>query len=348
MTDPKERYQESLTAFAVPGNRWNGTLALTYWATAAGIDTEAVLADAHGVGVHDRDGDIRRGMESAAAKVAAYAATHGTARTRPMSRQTASIGNCSYRTTAYQPRQSKRVRQLIAAGQDVSTFDALRKLSPVRIRPDHDLLALKVQSELQLLAYFTRSDTAHVFRPDAPSAGEPGRNIMTLDEWLTRQPGGHPVDAGEIVRPNPLTGAVGQTKEGKSSYIAQTCIADYRHMVFEFDNMPLADQCRFWGGVILQDNLPLVSLVFSGNKSIHGVLRADAPDVETWMRCRQAAVELFATDADTHYRLDPQALHPLTGTRLAGVTRESTGKVQELLWITPDWRDTKWQRELNG
>ena len=340
MTDPKERYQESLTAFAVPGNRWNGTLALTYWATAAGIDTEAVLTDAHGVGVHDRDGDIRRGMESAAAKVAAYAATHGRTGKGPMSRQTASIGNCSYRTTAYQPRQSKRVRQLIEAGQDVSTFDALRKLSPVRIRPDHDRLALKVQSELQLLVYFSRTDSAHVFRPDAPSTGEPGRNIMTLDEWLTRQPCGHPIDAGEIVRPNPLTGVAGLTKEGKSSYIAQSCIADYRHMVFEFDGMPLADQCRFWCGIIRQNNLPLVSLVYSGNKSIHGVLRADAPDAETWMRCRQAVVELFATDADPCYRL--------TGTRLAGVTRASTGKVQELLWVAPDWRDTKWQRELNG
>lgn len=348
MTDPKKRYQESLTAFAVPGNRWNGTLALTYWATATGIGTEAVLADAHGVGVHDRDGDIRRGMESAAAKVAAYAAMHGTTGTRPLSRPAAPAGTRPDCTAVHQSWHSKRVRQLIGAGQDVSTFDALRELSPVRIRPDHDRLALKVQCELQLLAYFTRTDTAHVFRPDAPSAGEPGRNIMTLGEWLTRHPCGHPVDAGEIVRPNPLTGAVGRTKEGKSSYIAQSCIADYRHMVFEFDGMPLADQCRFWGGVIRQDNLPLVSLVYSGNKSIHGVLRVDAPDAETWMRSRQAAVELFATDADTHYRLDPQALHPLTGTRLAGVTRASTGKVQELLWITSDWRDAKWQGELNG
>ena len=254
----------------------------------------------------------------------------------------------SYRTTAYQPRQSKRVRQLIEAGQDVSSFDALRKLSPVSICPDHDRLALKVQCELQLLAYFTRTDTAHVFRPDAPSTGEPGRNIMTLNEWLTRNPCGHPIDAGEIVRPNPLTGAVGQTKEGKSSYIAQSCIADYRHMVFEFDGMPLPDQCRFWSGVIQQDNLPLVSLVYSGNKSIHGVLRADVPDVKTWDKYRQAILELFVTDTDARYRLDPQALHPLTGTRLARVTRASTGKVQELLWIAPEWRDTKWQRMFNG
>ena len=117
-------------------------------------------------------------------------------------------------------------------------------------------------------------------------------------------------------------------------------------MVFEFDAMPLPDQCRFWAGVIRQDNLPLVSLVYSGNKSIHGVIRADAPDIETWDKFRQAILELFATDSDARYRLDPQTLHPLTGTRLAGVTRVSTGKVQELLWIAPEWRDADWQRML--
>ena len=62
---------------------------------------------------------------------------------------------------------------------------------------------------------------------------------------------------------------------------------------------------------------------------------------------KDAILNLFATDTDARYRLDPQALHPLTGTRLAGVTRASTGKVQELLWIAPDWRDTEWQRSLN-
>ena len=335
MTDPKEKYRQALAAFAAPGNRWGSIPPLTLWATAAGIDTEEVLADAHAVGVHDRDGDIRRGMSSATAKLTMVRQNHLPQKPRN-------------RTKMYHSQCSERVRQLMDLGKDVETFDAIRELSPVRICPDRDQLALKVQCELQLLGYFTRSETAHVFRPDAPSAGEPGRNIMPLKDWLQTQPCGHPVDAGEIVRPNPLTGALGKTKNGKDSYIAQSCIAAYRHMVFEFDAMPLPDQCRFWAGVIRQDNLPLVSLVYSGNKSIHGVIRADAPDAETWDNYRQAILDLFATDADTRYRLDPQALHPLTGTRLAGVTRASTGKVQELLWIAPNWRDTEWQRELNN
>ena len=335
MTDPKEKYRQALDAFTTPGNRWSGIPPLTLWATAAGIDTEAVLADAHAAGVHDRDGDIRRGMSSATAKLSSV-------------RQDYVLRNPRIRPQLSHPRRSDRVRQLMDLGKDVVTFDAVRELSPVRICPDHDRLALKVKCELQLLAYFTRTDAAHVFRPDAPSAGEPGKNIMSLRDWLLAQPSGHPVDAGEIVRPNPLTGTLGKTKNGKNSYIAQSCIAAHRHMVFEFDAMPLPDQCRFWAGVIRQDNLPLVSLVYSGNKSIHGVIRADAPDIETWDKYRQAILGLFATDPDTRYRLDPQALHPLTGTRLAGVTRASTGKVQELLWVAPDWQDSDWQRTLNA
>lgn len=335
MTDQKEKYQQALAAFAAPGNRWGGIPSLTLWATAAGIDTEEVLADAHAVGVRDRDGDIQRGMSSATTKLT-------------MVRQNYLPLKPRNRTKMYHSQRSDRVRQLMELGKGVETFDALRKLSPVRICPDRDRLALKVQCELQLLAYFTRTDAAHVFRPDAPSAGELGRNIMPLSDWLLAQPSGHPVDAGEIVRPNPLTGALGKTKNGKDSYIAQSCIAALRHMVFEFDAMPLPAQCRFWAGVIRQDNLPLVTLVYSGNKSIHGVIRADAPDIETWDRYRQAILNLFATDTDARYHLDPQALHPLTGTRLAGVTRASTGKVQKLLWVAPNWRDADWRRTLNN
>ena len=49
MTDPKKKYEEALASFAVPGNRWSALLSLTYWAAASGLDTEQVLADAHGL-----------------------------------------------------------------------------------------------------------------------------------------------------------------------------------------------------------------------------------------------------------------------------------------------------------
>lgn len=119
-------------------------------------------------------------------------------------------------------------------------------------------------------------------------------------------------------------------------------------MVFEFDGMALEDQCRFWGGFVRRGCLPLVSLVYSGNKSIHGVIRVDAPDIGAWNRYREKVLRLFASDGEGRYRLDPQALHPLIGTRLAGAVRGSTGKIQELLWVRLEWRDVAYQRQLNG
>ena len=116
-------------------------------------------------------------------------------------------------------------------------------------------------------------------------------------------------------------------------------------MVFEFDEMPIADQCRFWAGFIRNGKLPLVSLTYSGGKSIHGVVRVDAPDAETWTRYRAAIVERYAADPDRRFRLDAQALSPLTGCRLAGAVRQDTGKVQELLFVRRDWFDAKWQHE---
>jgi len=328
MTNPKTRYQEALSAFTVPGNRWSGVLALTYWATAIGLSPEAVLNDAHAAGVLDRDGDIRRGMASAELKIVSLNAK------RPMPSRTPFLAAAAAKPRNETPASiSGRVSELIDVGKDVRTLEALRVLSPTAICPDRDPLARRVQCEMQLLAYFAPTEIIHVFRPDRPSVGERGKNLRSLGPWLTDPSGTHPDLVGEIVRPNPFTGSQGTTKDGKASYIAQDCLAAYRHMVFEFDNLALDDQCRFWAGFVRKSTLPLVSLVYSGNKSIHGIVRVDASDVGTWKSYRERILRLFASDRDKRRQLDPQALHPLTGTRLAGVCRRSTGKLQELLWV---------------
>lgn len=342
MTDPKKKYEEALASFAVPGNRWSALLSLTYWAAASGLDTEQVLADAHGIGVRGRDGDIRRDMESARVRIGAYVSAQAM-RPHP------SGGRQAPYLRIEQPTPSaSRVRQLMEAGKDVVTFGGLRALSPEGICSDRDWLARRVQCEQQLLALFSRQDLLHVFSPNAPTVGALGVNIRSLGDWLENDEGVHPDRTGEIVRPNPLTGDAGKTQGGKESYIAQSCIKELRHMVFEFDGMALEDQCRFWGGFVRRGCLPLVSLVYSGNKSIHGVIRVDAPDIGAWNRYREKVLCLFASDGDGRYRLDPQALHPLIGTRLAGAVRGSTGKIQELLWVRLEWRDGVYQRQLNG
>ena len=320
MTDPRAKFEAALDVFATPGNRWGGTSALTYWAAACGMDAEAVIDAAHGAGVRSRDADIRRGMVSATARVTANAARF-------------TGGNsvrCFRRHTPKppQPQPPDRVRRLIEAGRDVSTLEALRELSPVPIPRATDARAYLRQTKSMLVRLFGDGDIVNIRTDKADrTPATPGVNLRPLADWM-RQTGGH----GEIVRPNPFTGKQGNTADGKPSFGAKDCIAAYRHMVFEFDEMPIADQCRFWAGFIRTSKLPLVCLVYSGGKSLHGVIRVNAPDAETWARYRAQIIERYAADPDRAYRLDVQALNPLTGCRLAGVVRKDTGKVQELLY----------------
>ena len=318
MTDPRARFEAALDVFATPGNRWGGTSALTYWGAACGMDAEAVIDAAHGAGVRSRDADIRRGMVTATARVTANAARFAG-------------GGCVRNFRRRNPKPCPppdRVRRLIEAGRDVATMDALRELSPVPIPRATDARAYLRQTKSALLRLFVDGDMVSIRKSKADiTPATPGANLRPLADWM-RQTGGF----GEIVRVNPFTGKQGNTADGKPSFGAKDCIAAYRHMVFEFDDLGLPDQCRFWAGFIRCGKLPLVLLTHSGGKSLHGVIRVNAPDAETWARYRAQIIERYAADPDRAYRLDVQALNPLTGCRLAGVTRKDTGKVQEMLY----------------
>lgn len=327
MANPRAMFEQSLAAFAQPGNRWGGASALTYWAAACGMTAEEVIEAAHGVGVSSRDTDIRRGMISAAAKVSTNAARFtGTPSARRFT---------PTRATPKPKQPTDRVRRLIELGRDVASMDALRELSPAEIYPGTNETARRIQGETALQLLFASSDVIHIRQDKADNtAAAPSRNLRPMRDWLFDNNA-----FGEIVRPNPFTGKQGKTSEGRPSYAAKECIAAFRHMVFEFDEMPLEDQCRFWAGFIRNAKLPLVSLTFSGAKSIHGVVRVNAPDLETWAKYRAIVIERYAVDEDPRFRLDIQALNPLTGCRLAGTIRKDTGKVQELLFDCGKWFD---------
>lgn len=324
MTDPRAKFNAALAEYATPGNRWSGSRQLTYWAAACDMDADEVIEAAHGVGVTAHDADIRRGMVTAAAKVTANAAKYG---------NTSSGGSVRryVRTKPTTPKQpTDRVRRLIELGKDVATMEVLRELSPAEIIPGTSETARRVQGETMLRLLFGLDDWVHIRRDKTDNTPvKPGTNLRPMRDWMF-DTGAR--ELGEIVRPNPFTGNQGMTGEGKPSFACKETIAAFRHMVFEFDEMPLTDQCRFWAGVIRRGALPLMSLTYSGGKSIHGVVRVDAPDAETWTRHRASIIERYAVDPDRRFRLDDQALSPLTGCRLAGSVRRDTGKVQELLF----------------
>ena len=342
MIDPLMKYREALAAFTAPGGRWANKGALTYWGKASGLSADALIADARAAGVTDRDADIRRGWEDACPKGEAVRGSYVPRATRP--KPTSNNG------------ERNHVRTLIAAGQGVDTPNKLRMLSPVRLLPGAKGWERHMTAEMMLVRLFAPTDVVRLRQTkDDHYRSKPGANMMPVADWLKGRV--HPADRAEIVRVNPLTGRKGKTTDGKPSFDAETCVADFRHMVFEFDDMPLADQCRFWAGFVRNSKLAhlLVCLVLSGGKSIHGVIRANAPDAETWKSHKTEIGRLFMSDPEHHpgadgrdiypYRLDVQALMPLTGCRLAGAIRKDTRKVQELLYLCREWHDrAAWER----
>lgn len=292
-----------------------------------GMDETAFMDAVREVAPDIGAADIRHTFRTAGRKVVAggdswrmFAAGCGTAR----SANSANI-----------PRTYPRhVRNLIHAGRDVRTIDGLMQISAEPVAE----LSPWCQLVQHLRWLFPgQNDIAYIFRNDPPTPGVLGRSLMRVVDWLRAGCPNPPTTAGELVVPNPFTGNEGETADGKRSFIAQSCLAAFPHMILEFDEMPLETQCQFWAGFIRQSKLPLVCLVHSGGKSIHGCVHVDAPDVLTWYAKRAQMVALFASDSNAAFRADAQAMRPRTGMRLAGVVRKGTGKVQRLVWLCA-WR----------
>jgi len=107
---------------------------------------------------------------------------------------------------------------------------------------------------------------------------------------------------------------------------AEENITSFRHVVVESDH---ADP-SMWLSAIAQMPLPIISLVTSGGKSIHALVRVNARDGDHWRdivgRIKPMLVRLGA---------DPQAMSAVRLTRLPFCMRVAKGQRQELLFLNP-------------
>ena len=156
---------------------------------------------------------------------------------------------------------------------------------------------------------------------------------MPVTEWLAD--GTRLAGAGELVKVNPFTGKSEEREDGKPHLATAATVASFPHVLMEFDQMPLPDQCAFWHGAITLYHLPVVALVYSGGKSIHGVVRVDCASRTEFDKAVNLVRRAFATSSNTLMRLDVQSLAlPIVGARLAGCVRADTGRVQRLLYLS--------------
>ena len=145
---------------------------------------------------------------------------------------------------------------------------------------------------------------------------------------------------------NPLTGREGLTKEGKPSFDCAATVAALRFMLVEFDALSLWDQLALWTTVTrtLRDEVPVVSIVYSGGKSLHAVvlcppanLSRDEISHEDCARYDSAwdrLIRRFGSSVVSTERMDMaptknRAIH----TRVAGARRPESGKYQKLLYL---------------
>lgn len=301
------QYRAALSEFAQSGNRYALIPTLTARGKAAGLTADDIIADARQAGVCNRDADIRRMYNGSTANTCRRSMAGRYAKPRKPEKKT----------------YPAEVRNLIAWGQPIFQSADLMAASPV---PTADLKGIDA-ARAMLTAMFKPDDLILI---GTMKRGVDACNLRPMSEWLTDSR----LTAFEQVKINPFTGKEEIGSNGKKSRLLEKCVARFPLMLLEFDGLPLQDQCRFWAGMIERE-MPIVSIVYSGGKSLHGVLRVGAANASIWAeRCEQAKA-LFCADPDEKYRADIQAMRPAVAVRLAGSIRQDTKREQRLLYLDP-------------
>ena len=113
-------------------------------------------------------------------------------------------------------------------------------------------------------------------------------------------------------------------------------ITAYRYALVECDNMELGKQ----QAIVKQLELPCAALVYSGGKSVHAIVKVDAPDYAEY---RRRVDYLYAACQKNGLTLDQQNRNPSRLSRMPGITR---GDKRQMLLETnigkscwDEWRD---------
>ena len=116
--------------------------------------------------------------------------------------------------------------------------------------------------------------------------------------------GDYKTEAGAWIRFNPL--------DGKG--VKNENVTEYRYALVESDSMPIAQQ----HAVIRELELPVAVLVYSGGKSLHAIVRIDAPNYDEY---RKRVDYLYKICKENGLDIDRQNRNPSRLSRLPGVVR---------------------------
>lgn len=198
------------------------------------------------------------------------------------------------------------------------TFDSLRGASPVMFDPEDGIT--------QMLAVLQ-----HLYHPDEYLyCGDTfGTDVYTVRNWVEVLTEARDADLPEHFCWNPYSGVPAPTKDGtKDSYRCDNAVRDFRFAMVEFDKLDIGLQLRFWAGA----RLPVAAIVFSGGKSLHGILRVTGiENLADWgVTVRRVLYQRWLVPIG----VDPACANPSRLSRTPGAIRAS-GVRQDLIYLNP-------------
>ncbi len=157
--------------------------------------------------------------------------------------------------------------------------------------------------------------------------------------------------AGELLEgiekhPDDLGAVLGDWKSGVGAWIRfnpvdgrgvrNENVSRFAYALVESDSIPVEEQYR----LLLAHELPIACLVHSGGKSLHAIVRVDAPDADEY---RKRVEFLYQFLGEHGFPVDVQNKNPSRLSRMPGVTRD--GNRQYLVAVNigrktwADWMD---------
>ena len=327
-------YRDALSK-AGQGNSWIPLPGVTWHGLREGLTEEQIIADYRALGIDRRDADVRRECKSARDKLAAHPCARPTGRRlwHPVAKP--KLDPYIIRAMDYIERGRRALSDWLEV-EDASRLPVCVVMQAVwdfttgrreRLKPLGQSIAYlqEISHGDGSLFFEVRADKSH-------RLPEVGKGIRTAGELISELSAGRQI--GEIMSANPLTGKQLPNASGKLSYVGRANVAAFPHMLMEFDELPLKDQCFFWVGVLMSRDLDIFSLTYSGKKSVHALIETGAENVEDFMEVKRAIVRRFSLrrdhprfkEADAKYCPDEQALTPEVGARLPGAFRAEVDK----------------------
>ncbi len=133
--------------------------------------------------------------------------------------------------------------------------------------------------------------------------------------------------------PNPVSGREEPRKSGDgTTFRGDACVSCFRYVLLESDSMPFPECGQILRG-LSKAGFRFCSLVFSGNRSIHALMKPDQ-EIHCLSEWELYSKSLFVLLK--HCGFDPATGNAARMTRLPGIFRPGTQQWQRLLWLCPE------------